>query len=342
VYAGFLAHWKGLKRQKIVTEVKRQHELHPEALVYMVGHSLGGAAAVLAAYDIQFNFGIPVHGLFTFGAPRPGNADFAQVMGDSSLWPSGFVHWRHANAYDPYPSILGRALGYRHSGIEVFQRHGAATEFCHTSPDCGQIEWCSKWYVVCMSQEDHETYFNEYFGGCYQQAPPAPSNNSALLPEDRFYEETFLKTIPTCLPGSSSGRVEEQLVCEGVGSDYHCHCPEGQNATRTLGYVSCTNTCGGEGSMSFDWAFLQDAQRCCDGHDYCYSYLDVVTPVRMKACDQGFAVPAALWPKPTVLKYCPKHDAEGFFRPLSGAGNYLCRSLVMALCAHVAQCDTQL
>ena len=42
------------------------------------GHSLGGALAILAAYDIKTTFKFQRLSVHTFGAPRPGNHAFAR------------------------------------------------------------------------------------------------------------------------------------------------------------------------------------------------------------------------------------------------------------------------
>ena len=51
--------------------------------VYVTGHSLGGALATLAAYDIQAAIcSLPVKATlssFTFGSPRTGNHAFARA-----------------------------------------------------------------------------------------------------------------------------------------------------------------------------------------------------------------------------------------------------------------------
>ena len=46
---------------------------------YMTGHSKGGAVAILMAYELTRLFpALPVPTVITFGAPRPGDADFAE------------------------------------------------------------------------------------------------------------------------------------------------------------------------------------------------------------------------------------------------------------------------
>lgn len=45
--------------------------------VFLAGHSLGGALAILCAYRFQKVGGIDVKGVYSWGAPRVGNADWA-------------------------------------------------------------------------------------------------------------------------------------------------------------------------------------------------------------------------------------------------------------------------
>ncbi len=47
------------------------------------GHSLGGALAILAAYDIQQAFGFRNLHVYTYGAPRVGNHRFAREYNDT-------------------------------------------------------------------------------------------------------------------------------------------------------------------------------------------------------------------------------------------------------------------
>ena len=50
---------------------------NPGVSVYVTGHSMGGALAVLAAYDLAVNFSIKVN-MYNFGGPRVGNPSFRQ------------------------------------------------------------------------------------------------------------------------------------------------------------------------------------------------------------------------------------------------------------------------
>lgn len=77
VHAGF---GKGLRDvwTKVAARLKKMRETYPEASLWITGHSLGGALAVLAAtccyYETQNQS--PVAGCYTFGQPRVGDLHF--------------------------------------------------------------------------------------------------------------------------------------------------------------------------------------------------------------------------------------------------------------------------
>ena len=50
---------------------------HPDAPVYVTGHSLGGALATVCAMHVKLLLGVPDVRVFTFGSPRVGNSIFA-------------------------------------------------------------------------------------------------------------------------------------------------------------------------------------------------------------------------------------------------------------------------
>ncbi len=76
--------------------------------LYITGHSLGGALAVIAAADLSR--GYPIWGCYTFGAPKVGDAEFGQRI--------NVPMYRVVNAIDAVPMLPPYFSfgGYRHVG----------------------------------------------------------------------------------------------------------------------------------------------------------------------------------------------------------------------------------
>jgi triacylglycerol lipase len=78
----------------------------PHQRLWLTGHSLGGALATLAAAHIGSE---AIHGLYTFGAPRVGDAAFTAFL-------PGKCHVRFVHRDDWVPQIPPEFLGFVHRG----------------------------------------------------------------------------------------------------------------------------------------------------------------------------------------------------------------------------------
>ena len=77
-----------ISRQELWTEVERRFVLEGERPLRIIGHSLGGALASLAALDFYLNFkpvGTSLESMTvrTFGCPCVGNQSFVDLYNDS-------------------------------------------------------------------------------------------------------------------------------------------------------------------------------------------------------------------------------------------------------------------
>jgi triacylglycerol lipase len=84
--------------------------------IWITGHSLGGALAQICAAETVLRDGITVQAIYTFGQPRVGNKEFAQIM-QSQL---GDKIFRVVHANDIVPRIPLYSTGYRHYGMRIF------------------------------------------------------------------------------------------------------------------------------------------------------------------------------------------------------------------------------
>jgi hypothetical protein len=110
VHRGFYEAMKAVEPDLVTRLAEMQ-----DARLWVTGHSLGGALAMLwALWAAQSGYDIA--GVYTFGQPRAGDAAFSRLY-DSKL---RACTWRSVHAEDVVPRVpwlLGR---YRHAGHEVF------------------------------------------------------------------------------------------------------------------------------------------------------------------------------------------------------------------------------
>lgn len=118
VHAGFRASWHaGLKTSvmSLITEaVCSSAEQASKMNVYLAGHSLGGAMAVIAALDIADLFPWQTLQVYTMGAPRPGNKAFTKAC--NARVPS---IWNIINEADPIPMVAKFGALYSRPGHRV-------------------------------------------------------------------------------------------------------------------------------------------------------------------------------------------------------------------------------
>lgn len=87
----------------------------PRKPLVFTGHSLGAAAAVIAAAHFHSQ-GHEIEAVYTFGGPRPGNAEFKGYCNAAF----GDRHFRHVNGHDGVPLLPPWLVGYRHPGQLVY------------------------------------------------------------------------------------------------------------------------------------------------------------------------------------------------------------------------------
>jgi triacylglycerol lipase len=109
LHAGFTDAYKSIRPQvhNLVKRYQRTHQIN------FTGHSQGGAIALIAALDCQYNFAI-APSLVTFGQPKVGNLAFCESV-DRRL----NNYFRFVNHCDPVPLVPKAKEQYRHAGQEV-------------------------------------------------------------------------------------------------------------------------------------------------------------------------------------------------------------------------------
>ncbi len=81
----------------------------------LVGHSLGGSLATVAALDLH-RAGYPISNVVTYGAPPAFRKKMAEEYNNSLRK----VTYRFINNFDLIPSLLTKILGFKHVGHPIF------------------------------------------------------------------------------------------------------------------------------------------------------------------------------------------------------------------------------
>jgi triacylglycerol lipase len=100
------------------TEVQQQIDRFQDKgqSLWFTGHSLGAALAVLAVAQLRLRHDRPVNGLYTFGQPRVGDADFAAAFNADF----GARTFRFVNNNDIVTRVPPRVNGYRDVGRVLY------------------------------------------------------------------------------------------------------------------------------------------------------------------------------------------------------------------------------
>ncbi|EFY97257.1 lipase (class 3) [Metarhizium robertsii] len=124
VHMGFLHSWR-MARGTVVPELKALRKKYPSYKIQLVGHSLGGAVACLAALELKLSLGWDNLVVTTFGEPRVGNYQLAryidkafQLDGTTNLEHRAYRRVTHNN--DPVPLLPLEEWGYSPHGGEIY------------------------------------------------------------------------------------------------------------------------------------------------------------------------------------------------------------------------------
>ncbi|KZL81040.1 extracellular triacylglycerol [Colletotrichum incanum] len=214
VHMGFLASWRQA-RNLVVPEVKKLREQYPDYPIHLVGHSLGGAVAMLASLELKVSLGWDDIVVTTFGEPKVGNqglCDYVdEVFGldkekDEDLSKRSYRRVTHAD--DPVPLLPLTEWGYKpHAGEyhitkaelspsleDVIVCRGDSDAHCITKGDGGffELKMQELAEVVESAQEVDETKWTKRLPGF-----PARLKLWQLL----FAHRDYFWRLGLCVPG---------------------------------------------------------------------------------------------------------------------------------------------
>lgn len=126
VHSGFLASWRQA-RKVVLPELRALRRQYPGYPTRLVGHSLGGAVAMLAALEMRVSLGWQDTVVTTFGEPRVGNRQLCDYLNavfelgpDGEVNPMERTYRRVTHADDPVPLLPFTEWGYSSHGGEIY------------------------------------------------------------------------------------------------------------------------------------------------------------------------------------------------------------------------------
>lgn len=126
VHMGFWESWNMARKEIMPLLMELRHQ-HPDYTIHLLGHSLGGAVAALAALELRVSWGFHNIKVTTFGEPRVGNAGLVayidrifSVSAEQASGPDDWSYRRITHVKDPVPLLPLSEWGYRSHASELF------------------------------------------------------------------------------------------------------------------------------------------------------------------------------------------------------------------------------
>jgi hypothetical protein len=130
---------------------------YPDYKIVFVGHSMGGALALLAAVDFFELYGYENRiSVYTFGKPRVGNAVWAQYVNQLPFADRIFRLTRHG---DPIVLLPPRAFGYEHEFQAYQVQDDGSVLKCDNDVNSGESNECS-YPIDSFDLVVHNRYFH--------------------------------------------------------------------------------------------------------------------------------------------------------------------------------------
>lgn len=136
IHMGFQHAW-GTVSATVMAAVKEEASKYPDYNIVVTGHSLGGALSSIASLVIQSSLPNRVVRVYTYGAPRVGNATFAR-------WHNTVIeakrNTRVVHSYDGVPTMALELVGFAHHGTEHWAFSPPSASRTHICVEPGELE----------------------------------------------------------------------------------------------------------------------------------------------------------------------------------------------------------
>jgi pimeloyl-ACP methyl ester carboxylesterase len=183
--------------------------------IWLTGHSMGGALALLAGARFATEYrrceNIMVHGLYVFGAPRVGDQDFADAFNNTYLRQRSFLFARYNDIVTVLPPCIKKIWEYRDVGNIIHIDQEGTLKFIDSLSEFKTLRYFLSGYFSehllagfnreKMSQ-DWQT-FKRYFTRFFSELKPVVSTPRVESENWSRFKNFFTKELPNMEPGSN-------------------------------------------------------------------------------------------------------------------------------------------
>ena len=185
VHSGFLAEWHGISTA-VLADVNQLVQQYPSAQIFVTGHSLGAAVALLASLSIVSEIALPSGSLavYTMGEPRVGEANF--VAWAVQTLPAG-QQYRVTHMADPVPHVPPMNFNYLHVPQEIWYNNNGASAGvrCQGTAQAEDPACSDSVPVYDYTIDDHLFYLGRWISHCTLDSPHLPPPRMAVQPSQR-------------------------------------------------------------------------------------------------------------------------------------------------------------
>ncbi|KAF8644797.1 hypothetical protein AX16_008259 [Volvariella volvacea WC 439] len=199
VHTGFLNAYN-VVADEVLRIVRSQLSSRPGYTVISTGHSLGGSVASLAALSIRAAHpNVPLK-LYTYGQPRTGNDAFARLV-EQRIGVDNIFRAVHTS--DGVPTILFKAIGYRHFATEYWNFRDPPSPANTRKCNGGDDPTCSDSILSGGINIPHVSYFGQGKHSSHHSQGITPTNK----PPSSYGIEP--PSVPLIKPETKQKGVEE-------------------------------------------------------------------------------------------------------------------------------------
>ncbi|KAJ2899300.1 hypothetical protein MKZ38_003290 [Zalerion maritima] len=206
VHMGFWESWNSA-RAMVLPHLKELRQRHPDYTIHLLGHSLGGAVAALAALELKISFGWHNILITTFGEPRVGNQELSEFidqifdLGSDARDPDNWSYRRLTHVNDPVPLLPLSEWGYRSHAGEIFITKS------ELAPHPGDLRVCHGDYdEKCSGGADGNSAFLKDLPELEIQAEPKDASLEGIPTRFKLWQLLFAHRdyfwrLGLCVPG---------------------------------------------------------------------------------------------------------------------------------------------